>query len=170
MPVAGTPAISDASMTPWMEYLYMQQPKPTNATGVPVHLTATDPNGNFQDIGYATSNALGNYAIDWVPPVPGLYTVTATFEGSESYYGSTAGTSFVVSEAAAPAVVPTETTVPTGSTSAPATPVQSVLPLPSEAPQPSTTAATPTLTYIAIGAAVIIIVAAAAVLVLRKRK
>ncbi|MCW4018333.1 MAG: PQQ-binding-like beta-propeller repeat protein [Candidatus Bathyarchaeota archaeon] len=174
VPAAGTAAISDDSMTEWMEYLYMQQPKPTDATGVSVHLTAIDPNGNFQDIGYATSNTLGNYAIDWVPPVPGLYTVTATFEGSESYYSSEAGTSFVVSEAAAPVVAPTTqapapTTAPTAPTSTPA-PVQSIAPSPSEAPQPATTSAgTPTLTYIAIGAAVIIIVAVAATLILKRK-
>ena len=93
-----TPAISDDDMSAWMEYLHMQQPKPTDATGVTVHLTAIDPNGNFQDIGYAKSNTMGNYAIDWTPPVPGVYTVTATFEGSESYYQSEAGTAFLVSE------------------------------------------------------------------------
>jgi hypothetical protein len=57
IPAAGTPAISDASMSEWMSYLYMQKPKPANATGVLVHLTAIDPNGNYQDIGYTTSNA-----------------------------------------------------------------------------------------------------------------
>ncbi len=174
IPAAGTPAISDDSMTAWMEYLYMQHPKPTDATGVLVHLTAVDPNGNFQDIGTATSNDLGNYAIDWVPPVPGLYTVTAQFEGSESYYGSTAGTSFVVSEAAAPVVVPTtqaptQTAEPTGTASTPA-PVQSVSPSPSEAPQPATSESSATTTYIAIAVAVIVIVAVAAALVLRRRK
>jgi hypothetical protein len=50
------------------------------------------------------------------------------------------------------------------------TPAQSVSLLPSEVPQPATTAATPTLTYIAIGAAVIVIVAVAAVLIFRRRK
>ena len=94
VPAAGTPAIADDSMGSWMEYLYQQQPKPTNATGVPVHLTAIDPNGNFQDIGTATSDITGNYAISWTPPVPGIYTVTATFEGSNSYYSSSAETSY----------------------------------------------------------------------------
>ena len=32
----GLPAVSDASMTAWMEYVYMQQPTPTNTTGVPI--------------------------------------------------------------------------------------------------------------------------------------
>ena len=64
-------------------------------------LTAIDPNGNFQNIGTATSDIFGNYAISWTPPVPGLYKVTATFEGSKSYYGCKAGTAFVVADTSA---------------------------------------------------------------------
>ena len=45
-PLKGTPAISDDDMTPWMEYIYMQQAKPENAKGVEVTLNAIDPNGN----------------------------------------------------------------------------------------------------------------------------
>ncbi|MCW4018513.1 MAG: hypothetical protein NWF00_07550 [Candidatus Bathyarchaeota archaeon] len=169
----GVPAVSDDCMSAWMEYVYMQKPKPVDVTGVQVHLTAIDPNGNFQDIGYVTTDELGNYVVDWTPPVPGTYKVTAAFEGSGSYYSSEAGTYFVVSEAAAVEPVPqvsqtpAETVAPTDST---LTPIQSVSPSPSEAPQPSTSAGTPMLTYIAIGAVVIVIVAAAAVLVLRKHK
>ena len=37
----GTPAISDENMTSWMEYQYMQQPKPENVFGVNVTLTAS---------------------------------------------------------------------------------------------------------------------------------
>jgi hypothetical protein len=70
-----------------------------NAKGVTVHLTAIDPNNNFQDIGYVTTDIYGNYATLWTPPVPGLYVVTATFEGSNSYYGSSAETAFGVEEA-----------------------------------------------------------------------
>ncbi|MCW4018536.1 MAG: PQQ-binding-like beta-propeller repeat protein [Candidatus Bathyarchaeota archaeon] len=167
-----TPAISDDSMTAWMEYMQMNRAKPSDATGVNVHVTAIDPNGNFQDLGTAVSDDLGNYVLSWTPPVPGVYKVTATFEGSGSYYGSEAGTAFLVSKAVAAAPTssanpqaPTET-----SSAASASPLQSVLPSPSEAPQPSTTAATPTLTYIAIGAAVVIVVVAAAVLIFRRRK
>ncbi|MCW4017424.1 MAG: PQQ-binding-like beta-propeller repeat protein [Candidatus Bathyarchaeota archaeon] len=167
----GRPAISDVDQQAWMEYVYQQQIKPTDAAGVPVHITAIDPNGNFQDIGTATSDILGNYVIHWVPPVPGLYTVTAEFEGSNSYYASEAGISFYVAEptaaAVTPATTPAHTVAPTAS--APAS-VQSISPLPSEAPQPSTTAGTPTWTYIAIAAAIITIIAAATTLLLRKRK
>ncbi|XES78399.1 MAG: PQQ-binding-like beta-propeller repeat protein [Candidatus Bathyarchaeia archaeon] len=164
-----TPAISDSDMTAWMEYLYMQQTKPADATGVIVHLTATDPNDNTQDIGTATSNALGNYAFEWTPPVPGLYTVTATFEGSDSYYRSEAGTAFIVSEATAttPATSASAgTTTPAASTP---TPVQSFSPLPSDAPQPPTSG-TLTTTYITIGAVIAVIVVTAAALALRRRK
>ena len=39
IPAKGSPAISDASMSSWMEYLYQQKPQPANATGVPVTLS-----------------------------------------------------------------------------------------------------------------------------------
>jgi outer membrane protein assembly factor BamB len=167
------PCMSDADQAKWMEYIFMQKPKPANAKGVAVHLTATDPNGNFQDIGTATSDGFGNFAITWTPPVPGLYTVTAKFDGSESYYESESGTSFVVGDAApAPAVTPTPTsplpTQPsTGPTPTPVSPTP-VSPSPTVAPPPA--AATPVETYIAIGVAVIVVIAVAAALVLRKRK
>jgi outer membrane protein assembly factor BamB len=171
---SGVPAVSDKSMSDWMAYVYMQKPKPTDVTGVKVHLTGTDPNGNFQDIGTATSNSLGNFALQWKPPVPGLYTVTAAFEGSESYYPSVAGTSFVVSETtAAPAVVitasPAVATPTNPATNPPTSPTVTVAPTPSPVVIPPTSAA-PTTTYIAIGVAVIVIIAVAAALTLRKRK
>ena len=167
----GVPAVSDANMSTWMEYVYMQKPKPVEVKGVPVHVTAIDPNGNFQQIGVATSNALGNYAIEWTPPVPGMYTVTATFEGSNSYYKSEAGTSFVVSKAAgaSPAVVPTPAPTQPVTPASP-TPVQTpVSPSPTQAVTPPTSSE-PTTTYIAIAAAMIVIVAVAAALVYKRRK
>jgi hypothetical protein len=145
------PAVSDQSMGPWMEYIYMQKPKPTDVTGVQVHLTAIDPNGNFQDLGYTITTASGLYSQMWTPPVPGKYVVTATFEGSESYYPSSAETAFgVVSSPSAAIIAP------------------STSPLPSQAPQPATTEA-PTITYITLAAAVVIILVAAAALTLRRR-
>ena len=78
-----TPAVSDDSMTSWMQYLHMQKPIPTNATGVQVTLTAIDPNGNFQTIGTTTSDIGSSYGIEWNPPVEGKYHVTATFAGTE---------------------------------------------------------------------------------------
>ena len=97
----GVPAVSDASMSPWMEYVYMQQPKPTNATGVPVTLSVLDANGNYREIGTTTSDANGYYSYEWTPDIEGKYTVYAAFGGSESYWPSTTETSFSVHQAAA---------------------------------------------------------------------
>ena len=57
----GVPAVSDASQKEWMEYVYMQKPRPTDVTGVDVTLTVIDPNGNTYDIGTATSDSYGHY-------------------------------------------------------------------------------------------------------------
>ena len=68
----GVPCASDASMTHWMEYVYDQQPEPTNFTGVTVTLTAIDPNGNLVTLGTATSDSSGLYHLTWTPPsIPG---------------------------------------------------------------------------------------------------
>jgi len=98
IPAAGTPAISDEDMSAWMEYMYMNKPKPEDAQGVMVKLTAIDPNGNSQDLGEVTSDINGNFGINWKPPVLGLYYVEAEFEGSGSYGSSTASTYFAVDE------------------------------------------------------------------------
>jgi hypothetical protein len=139
----GTPAISDASMDAWMEYMYHQRPKPTNATGVPVSLDAIDPNGNYVHIGDATSDITGAYGLVWKPEVPGTYNVIATFAGSGAYGGSSAQTYLGVGEAAPTASPYPEITLP------------------------------PTETYvIGVGIAIIIAIAigfAVTILVLRKR-
>jgi hypothetical protein len=101
----GVPAVSDASQEGWMEWLYAQQAKPENATGVEVVLETLDPNGNFYEIGKATSEASGTFGYAFTPEVPGLYTIIATFEGSNSYYGSNAVTYINVEEA--PQATPT---------------------------------------------------------------
>jgi len=88
----GIPAIADEYMTPWMEYVYMQQPRPADAVGVEVILAVLDPNNNCYEIGRTTSDASGGYKLMFTPEVPGEYTVIATFEGSESYWTSTAQT------------------------------------------------------------------------------
>ena len=106
----GTPAISDQWMGAWMEYLYMDQPMPTSATGVQVSIDAIDPNGNFIHIGNATSDITGTYGLAWTPPnIPGQYTIVTTFSADNSYYASTGETVTYVSSAAAPAVAPTPT-------------------------------------------------------------
>jgi outer membrane protein assembly factor BamB len=104
----GVPAISDDNMTEWMEYLYMQQPRP-DATGVTVTLSVLDPNNNVYDIGTVTSDANGKYSLLWEPPVPGEYTVIASFDGSEGYWPSYAETALGVKEAPAATPEPTPT-------------------------------------------------------------
>ncbi len=169
IPAAGTPAISDGSMSAWMEYLYMQKPMPSDATGVTVKLTALDPNGNTQDIGMVTTDKDGMFKKLWTPPVEGEYTITATFEGTQSYWPSHAVTAIGITPAAVSPIVtvaPTQTAAPTLPPTS--TPAQTVSPSPSQAVQPTSSA--PTATYLAIGAAVIIIAVAAVALILKKRK
>jgi outer membrane protein assembly factor BamB len=162
----GTPAISDNDMTAWMEYLYEQKPMPTGAVGVQVKLTAIDPNGNYQDIGTATTDIGGSFGMTWTPPVEGQYHITATFEGTNSYFGSFATTYLAVGPAAA-APQPTGTAQPTvAPTSAPtAAPTATVSP--SVVPEPE--AAPSADMYIIAAAAAVIIVVVAAVF-LKKRK
>jgi hypothetical protein len=95
----GSPAMSDESMSDWMEYMYMQQAMPANPQGVTVKLYSIDPNGNYQDIGTATTDIGGCFGKSWVPPVPGDYFLMAEFEGSASYGSSYATTYFTVDEA-----------------------------------------------------------------------
>ena len=102
----GLPCVSDASQSKWMEYVYQKQVQPTDATGVEVTLSVVDSNGNFRDIGTTTSSAKGYYSFVWTPDISGKYTLYATFPGSESYYGSSAETSFYTQD------VPTATQIP----------------------------------------------------------
>ena len=119
----------------------MQQERPANATGVPVSLDVVDANGNFRHIGTTTSDTNGFFTYQWIPDIEGMYTVVATFEGSESYYPSFSQASFAVD--------------PAGATPAPTT---------------ATTATSPIELYvIGTGIAVIIAVAIVGLLILRKR-
>ena len=102
----GTAAVADAFMTPWMEYLHMQQPMPTNATGIQVTLSAVDQTGNTVNIGSTTTDLTGAYAMMWTPPNAGTYKITASFAGSDSYFSSSAQTKMGVS------VAPTTTQSP----------------------------------------------------------
>jgi hypothetical protein len=70
----GVPAVSDASMSEWMLYVYKQFPRPTNATGVTVNISVVDANGNYRDIGTTTSDADGFYSFNWMPDIEGKYT------------------------------------------------------------------------------------------------
>jgi outer membrane protein assembly factor BamB len=171
-----TPAIADASMTAWMEYLHMQKPKPTNATGVQVTLTAVDANGKQTTIGTVTSDASGNYAFAWAPQTEGTYTIVASFGGSKSYYASSAETSVAVTSVTGVSSASPQPSTPETSTSpsvltsvSPNAPV-SGSPGVSPTQAPPSNEPQPTNIYIAIVAAVIIIAIAAAAIVLRKRK
>ena len=95
----GVPAVSDASMADWMDYVYEQKGFPSNCTGVPVTISVLDSNNNYRDIGTATSDASGYFSFQWTPDIPGKYNVVATFAGSESYWPSHAESSFGIDEA-----------------------------------------------------------------------
>ncbi|KON31849.1 MAG: hypothetical protein AC479_08215 [miscellaneous Crenarchaeota group-6 archaeon AD8-1] len=69
-----------------------------DVAGVSVTLDVVDANGNFRNIGTATTDSSGFYSMHWQPDIPGKYTVIATFEGTEGYYPSYAETAFAVDE------------------------------------------------------------------------
>jgi hypothetical protein len=104
----GTPAIADEYMGRWMEYLFMDQGMPTDATGVEVTLDTVDPNGNYVHIGTVTSDITGAYGCLFTPEVPGTYQIIATFAGSKSYGASFAQTYMTVAEAPPPTAPPAE--------------------------------------------------------------
>jgi hypothetical protein len=97
----GVPAVSDESMSDWMLYVYKQFPRPADATGVTVKFEAVNPNGEYEQLGEAISDSYGNYAFEFKPGAIGQYMIIATFQGSNSYYPSTAVTyvSVVAAEA-----------------------------------------------------------------------
>jgi hypothetical protein len=167
----GKPAVSDESMSDWMENLYMNLPLSATVKGVPVKLTAVDPNGNTVDIATVTSDANGMYYYKWAPSMEGSYKITASFQGSNSYWPSSAQTAIgvdpaIAASSASPIVItpaPSQTVTPTPIQ----TPGQSTQPTPAVQP---TSEGVSTTTYVAIAVAVIAIVAAAAVVSLRRRK
>jgi hypothetical protein len=108
----GVPCVSDASMKEWMEYLYEDQARPSNVTGVTVSIDVRDSNGNYRTIGTATSDASGMFSLTWTPDIPGDFTVFATFAGSDGYFGSSAETSLYGMEAPAATQPPTPTPAP----------------------------------------------------------
>jgi hypothetical protein len=154
------PLIADELQGAYMNYIYQQQPCPANQRGVPIHLTAVDPNGNTQDLGFVTSDPYGRFNKMWTPELTGVYTITATFEGSESYWPSFDETSVGIQGAVAPSVTPPTSGTPT--------PIVTPTGSPTSAPPPSGPA--PVELYVAIAAAVIIIVVIVAAVLLRRRK
>jgi hypothetical protein len=103
----GVPAVSDASQSAWMLYVYKQFERPTNATGVPVTIDVIDGNGNYRNIGTATSDSNGVFSFSWMPDIAGKFTVYVTFAGSDAYYASFAQSAFVVDPAPAATAEPT---------------------------------------------------------------
>ena len=153
-----TPAIADEYMSEWMEYMYMQKPMPKDAKGVEVIIDTLDPNGNSYEIGRTTSRIEWQLlALQLEPPVPGIYKIIATFEGSDSYFGSYAETYIRVDEAPSAAQAIEPTFAPTEP--APAEPTQAA-----EAPLITTEIA------IIAAVAVACIIGVVAFLALRKRK
>ena len=104
----GVPAVDDANMSAWMEYVYLQHNRPADIIGVEVTLSVLDPNNNFYNVDQTTSDDTGTFCCDFTPEVPGIYKVIATFEGSDGYYGSSATTYLKVNEAPAPTTQPTQ--------------------------------------------------------------
>jgi len=137
----GVPVVSDASQQEWMQYVYMQKPRPASVTGVEVTLSVLDSNNNTREIGKTMTDINGFFALNWKPDIQGNYTVYASFAGSESYWPSHAVTSF--------AVDPAPTTAPT--------------------PQPQVIPDY-TWAIVGMGIAMILAVAIATILILRKRQ
>ncbi len=112
---AGTPAIADAYMQRWMEYLYEQQDIPGDAQGVQVSLTAISESGSTTNIGTVTSDMSGLFKVLWTPSATGAYTIVASFAGTESYFPSYGETAVGVGQASTtnPAASATPTTAGT---------------------------------------------------------
>jgi hypothetical protein len=105
----GVPAVSDANMSDWMLYVYKQFERPTDIIGVDLTISVIDPNNNCYEVGKTTSDSSGFFSFDFMPAVPGKYTVVASFEGSKSYYSSFAETALYVEQAPAATAPPTPT-------------------------------------------------------------
>ena len=102
----GVPCVSDASQSKFMEHVYQDQPAPTDTTGVPITLSVVDQNGNYRTIGATMSSPSGSFGLTWTPDIQGDYEIYASFEGSNSYWPTSAGTSFYAGEA--PRAAPTQ--------------------------------------------------------------
>jgi hypothetical protein len=164
----GVPAVSDDWMGDWMEYVYMQKAKPANAVGVNVILDITGPDGTHYGAG-AVSDDTGAWAATWSAPAAGVYKVTATFPGSESYFASSAGSYFVASTPAAPVVVVPTPTPSQPTITPPPTASPEVTVSPTQATPPPPTGGLPVEAYVAIASIVIIAIVAAIALILRRR-
>jgi len=170
----GTPAVSDSSQAAEMEWLIQHSiNQPSNITGVPVQLYATDSNGNTVQIASVTSTAAGGiFHYLWTPPATGEYVITANFAGTQSYGPSMAQTA--VGVVSAPSAVPTATPTPPPTSVVTPSPVPpTVAPTPTVVPTvaPSPPAGFPaTEAYVIAAALIVIIIVAIAAVALRRRK
>jgi outer membrane protein assembly factor BamB len=147
----GTPAVSDDSMSEWMDYLHMQNAtlinSPPTPKGVQVKLTAVDSSGARQDIGTVNTDSKGQYSTMWTPTSAGVYTIVADFSGTNSYWSSQGETQLGVTQAAA-------------------TPAPSATPSTATVEQQQST----NMYILAVGVVLIILVIVAIVLLVRKRQ
>jgi hypothetical protein len=160
----------------------MNKPMPTHATGVTVLLQAMDSDYNVIDITHVTSDILGHYEYAWTPPDKDTYKILATFEGSESYWTSSAETALLVTEAPSPGEpIEPEPTEPEPTEPIPTEP-EPTEPIPTEPeptepeptePAPTEPAEAPFITTevaIIVAVAVVAVIGIVAYWVLRKRK
>jgi len=108
----GVPAVSDANISEWMQYVYLQYAQPADVVGVEVVISVLDPNNNAYEVTRTNSDASGYFGCTFAPEVPGFYKIIATFDGSKAYYGSIAETFVNVEEAPQPTPVPTASPAP----------------------------------------------------------
>jgi len=139
-----------------MLYVYKQFEQPMSVSGVTVIFSAVDPDGNYIDLNRVTSDGAGYYNFAFKPDKEGVYTILATFEGSEAYYGSYAETAIVVGHAPAAA-----------------TPIEPEQPEPEVPVEPTEPVETPLITTeiaAIIGVATVAVIAVVAFVLLRRRK
>jgi len=166
----GVPAVSDTSMSDWMAYVYQQKSQPKDTVGVDVILSERDSNGNTYFIGNTTTDAGGAFSFMWQPPIPGTYTIYATFAGTNSYWSSYSETAIGVVEA--PQASPAATTTPTPTTAPTTAPTPTAVPTytTSPSPAPNPTSGIGTEMYVIAAAAVVIVAIAAIAVALKRRK
>ena len=118
------------------------------------------------------------YSLMWEPPVPGKYTIIATFEGSAAYYGSVAETAMGIIEVSSPQPAEPEPTEPAPTEPEPTepeapAPAQSIEPEPAEPEPTEPTAEAPVITTdlaIIIAVVIVAVIGIVAYWTLRKRK
>ena len=70
----------------------------------------SDSDGNANLIGTTISDSSGQYSFKWTPANADMYKIAATFDGSDSYWGSWAETGLAIEAASAASPTPSTTT------------------------------------------------------------